>query len=819
MKLRVVIDGVNYTHLARLKDTRVTKELTNYFTTAELTFVDGVGVDAQCVFQELDAIFLDDPDTAAPFFGGRIATIDRTWLAPGKQLVKIGCQDWSALLDQVTVTATFGAQTDRAFIQTLFTTYFPGFPFTYPDAQIGQFITLTNGYEAKDESIRSIIQKVCGMASAEFRIDPAFNVYYFRPAAISNPAPFNLSSDPDNSTTFPFREVSHKTIFTNAANSITFIGGIYPLTGTELVETRNDTASQAVYGTIKATIVDREVIDPVIADLRADAEVARRAWPEESGQFIVYKDGLEVGQTIHLTSSQFDFDDDYVIRTIGMEWVDKGVTKYTVEYGEYKPDLLRILQLLGDRTSEPTILGLAIPPDGSVTTPKLASQAVVEAKLAVAAVTATILATGAVTETKIASDAVTTPKIVANAITSAKIGAGEVIAGKIAAGAVVAGNIAAGSISAANAVFAAGAIGTADIGTAVITSAKIGNLEVKTANYDNLSITDAKIANLTITAAKIGNAEITGTKIASATIQTANIADLAVANAKIDSLAVTTLKLDGLAVTKAKLANASVDGFKIEALAIGSGHIQNAQILTAHIADANITTAKIGDLQVNTAKIVDLNVTSLKIGGLAVVTSKIDNAAVGNSQLGTNAVNTSNLVNGAVDGFKIQTGAIGNVHIQNANILTAHIQNAAITDAKIADVSAGKLTAGTINVASPTTPTIVVKYVSGSNAVTIHPNGLELRDGSNTLYFNATLSGISASVAIGTSSSINANQGFTVNGLALADSSRNVYVQTQFRVSNFATTPGGCPPLNTATHKFPVYNTSGTLLNYAYLWP
>lgn len=86
--------------------------------------------------------------------------------------------------------------------------------------------------------------------------------------------------------------------------------------------------------------------------------------------------------------------------------------------------------------------------------------------------------------------------------------------------------------------------------------------------------------------------------------------------------------------------------------------IDDAVIYTAHIAEAAITTAKIQDLAVTSAKIAALAVDTAKIADAAITTAKIDKAA----------------------------------------ITTTQIADGSITDAKIVELTANKITAGTLSV-------------------------------------------------------------------------------------------------------------------------
>ena len=82
--------------------------------------------------------------------------------------------------------------------------------------------------------------------------------------------------------------------------------------------------------------------------------------------------------------------------------------------------------------------------DSSVTTNKLANNAVTEAKIASNAVTTNKLANNAVTEAKIADGVVPTNKLANNAVTEAKIASNAVTTAKIADDAVTAAKIADG---------------------------------------------------------------------------------------------------------------------------------------------------------------------------------------------------------------------------------------------------------------------------------------------------------------------------------------------------------------------------------------
>ena len=159
------------------------------------------------------------------------------------------------------------------------------------------------------------------------------------------------------------------------------------------------------------------------------------------------------------------------------------------------------------------------PPDGSITTVKLADGAVTKAKFEVGTTPVEIVSslpttgnyagrmvfltsdgklyrhtgspagsagftvavaapdiTGTIISTQISDGAISTPKLAANSVTAAKIGAGEVIAGKLAADSVTANAIVAGAVSAAKMSVSQLSAITANLGT--VTAGTINGLAI-----------------------------------------------------------------------------------------------------------------------------------------------------------------------------------------------------------------------------------------------------------------------------------------------------------------------------------------------------
>lgn len=108
---------------------------------------------------------------------------------------------------------------------------------------------------------------------------------------------------------------------------------------------------------------------------------------------------------------------------------------------------------------------------------------------------------GSAGSTTPADGSVTTPKIADNAVTSAKLGGG----------AVGTPNLADQSVTSAK--IADGAVGTTDLADSAVTSAKIADGAVGTNDLADSAVTSAKIADGTISAADLATAAVTGLKL------------------------------------------------------------------------------------------------------------------------------------------------------------------------------------------------------------------------------------------------------------------------------------------------------------------
>lgn len=137
--------------------------------------------------------------------------------------------------------------------------------------------------------------------------------------------------------------------------------------------------------------------------------------------------------------------------------VDGAITTAKLAAGAVTANEIAAATITGAKIAAGTIQGSNIAA-GTIAAGNIAAGAITANELAANAVTAGKISAGAISATEIAASAITTDKLALNAVTTAKLAAGAVTANEIAANTITAGQIAAGAIGAAQ--IAAGAIRT-----------------------------------------------------------------------------------------------------------------------------------------------------------------------------------------------------------------------------------------------------------------------------------------------------------------------------------------------------------------------
>jgi hypothetical protein len=362
----------------------------------------------------------------------------------------------------------------------------------------------------------------------------------------------------------------------------------------------------------------------------------------------------------------------------------------------------------------------------------------------------------------------------------------------------------------------------------------------KVLGVSEFGITEDLVATFAISQEKLKNAQIidaarivddavTNSKIADLAVDTEQLAALAVETSKLNDLAATAAKIGDGAIITQKITDLQVSGPKIADQAVGTAKIELLAVTTALIADASIVTAKIAALAVTSAAIANAAVGTAKIENLAVTTALIANAAITNAKIAALAVASANIQDAAIATAKIADAAITTVKIANAAITnalianlavqTAHIADLAVTDGKIASLTVGKLTAGTITLASQNDVFLVVRAtVFGQIYETYNtPSGFYLKlgttpqgemshAGSGGLFNLRNAAGAQTISMTGSNGQINAEILYSSDYVRVA----------KLRAPNLIASGS---PAGAATHKLPIYNDAGVQMGHIYVYP
>ena len=383
MRLRVYVNDTDYSDSVLVKSLEVSKDISAQMSTASVPFKIRGGSDVARYdtarydqdryavdVRELYEIRIEEHGTGVRHFAGQISRVEFDRQSSEVTLLKCDCSDYTWILERTMVpSATFTGQSDRAIIQSLISTYAP--QITALTANIAQIVPSIGYFEVKDKTLRQALEDLSALTGGEWRVDYSKNLIYFLPTAY--PAPFGLSSSPDNTATFG---IDRFTKYTRDAiriiNRCTVLGGFLP-GGTEIRIVYDDPVSIQQYGLYPTTIVDRDITLASDALLRAKALVDENAYPQEGISLKTLKDGLDIGQSLNVYHKGYQISGSYIIRSIRMHQVTRTKTEYEIDLGVRPPDTLRLLQQLEARTRSGTQPAVAIPAPGSVTTDSVSS--------------------------------------------------------------------------------------------------------------------------------------------------------------------------------------------------------------------------------------------------------------------------------------------------------------------------------------------------------------------------------------------------------------------------------------------------------------
>lgn len=274
-------------------------------------------------------------------------------------------------------------------------------------------------------------------------------------------------------------------------------------------------------------------------------------------------------------------------------------------------------------------------------------------------------------------------------------------------------------------IFKDGTIDGSKIKDSTITGSLIADSTIKGSNIEEGTITGSKIKAATITGALIVDGTIRGNHIMESSIDGSKIEDSAITESKISNSSITNSKIKDGEIENSKIKDATLTGAKIKDATIGFAKVDSSFIkdLTADKAYIENLKASIADIGYLTAD--EANIKYATIASLEAVDGKIDN-------LKTIAITTNNLSAKVAElGYlNADTADIAYAKIDFSNVGTQVVSSSmiidgAVTNEKVANLSANKITSGTIDASK-----ITVTNLNADNLTVGTINGKLIGNGS-----------------------------------------------------------------------------------------
>lgn len=382
MNITIHIDGADVTEHALLSETRIVYDSSRRITTANITvltsgigggpFYDEAIYDTDSYAFEIADLalitILDGRDGVTKLFEGTLSALDlKQTDAKYPEELRYVCtaSDYAVWLDRA---VTFDSWpiifpcSDQRLIQDLVGHFCPRI---VAGANVAALIPSIAQYDYNGKTCRQLLDDMAGLSGGAWHVDFDGELFYGA-AAQAPPAPYDLSTDPDYVTSFPVRVDAWKRDFTNPVNHC-YVRGALTSAGVYTQAEYTDPVSVLNFGDFELSIIDSQITDTTVAELRAKTTVLQYANPVEQGTFTVWEDGLALGQKVHIDEETLDISGDFVIRSLALQWLDNERVAYTAAFGALQPDLEAFLRTLDQRTRWQTSnISPATPIDGSV---------------------------------------------------------------------------------------------------------------------------------------------------------------------------------------------------------------------------------------------------------------------------------------------------------------------------------------------------------------------------------------------------------------------------------------------------------------------
>jgi hypothetical protein len=670
MRARLSLDGVEISDAALIDGLAIEQDSTEAISTAEFAIIQAYGVgrydtaqysQASYVYEwelkEWAEIIIWDEDTNNLLFGGYIMQIDRS---AQQQHLRYGvrCVDWGIIAEKTIVTMSWPAGTVDATIVTDLVAALPdqlSAGTITPQVAMGEF-------EVKDQSVRDALAQLCELTGGEWNVSYDGKVNYYRQGSIA--APFALSDNPSPPDSIGYMLDTFESDFSDAANRVIVLGAVTD--SGEVRAVANHGNSQAQYGLLSTTLIDRNLTDQASADLWAQTEVATRALPKPTITASILTPGLARGMTVDIEAVRYGVSASLILRKLKIVIaapdrkrapVAGHMIKYSATLGWRAPDIVYSLRRMQRKPVERTQAPAALVPPGSIDAGDFAAG--IEPVRVVASLpalpnpdyspTAVVLwinaprgpqlyrRTGntwtAYVDAAAIEGQLQTTQLAPGSVTSAVLADGSVVTAKIPSGAIKASQLGPGAVTVP--ALGPGAVTGPAIASSAITAGNIAANAIQSLHLLAGAVTAGKIAANAIGANEISAGAITATALAAGSVTANAIAANAIAAEKIQSNAIQTQHLT---------ANSVVAG-KIAALAVVAGNL----------AADSVTAGTIAAGAVRAGSIAADAITSVTIAAGAVVVGKLGPGAVTPGTLAAEAVTAGAIKAGTIDSSKLST--------------------------------------------------------------------------------------------------------------------------------------------------------------------
>jgi len=213
MQVKIKIAGVDVSGSVDEKALKIESIITYRIDTCGL-------IVAETQVNEKEEIIISNMAETVRYFAGYIANVDKKLEGITKIFV-CDAQDYTVLLNTALVNKIYEDKTDKQIIQDMFTAYLPEIDTTtYIQDGLTNIRLVFNRV-----SLRQALETIAKNSGYDWYVDYNKKLHYF--SVETNQAPFGLSDNPDNATSFPYSRLDYKRDATKIINKVTVVGGAY----------------------------------------------------------------------------------------------------------------------------------------------------------------------------------------------------------------------------------------------------------------------------------------------------------------------------------------------------------------------------------------------------------------------------------------------------------------------------------------------------------------------------------------------------------------------------------------------------------------